>query len=459
MGRQKNVGLWSFYLPVALIALVAGSAIGLAGSWWPVLAGLALLVLAFLLPRYGVLGVLAGAALPFAPVLAVPIPGIRIALADVLAVLAIVSFLAVARLGRLPLARPVRPGLLVAALFGLLATLTTLWTAAPAMTEFAEIAQRVEIVIVWLLFGVLAVRAGLLRRVLNGYVAACLVISALWIATPGVGSVLGMQKNPSGGFIASAVLVVLLSDLPNRRRLPILVVLAGGLVASGSRGSIVGLVAAVGALLLLARHWRRTVLPLAALCAATGGILLLLPPEIQDRLLSRNADGVYTTRIREVLLADALQQFERSPEGVGIGAYQQRASALQNIGTHDPHNVLILHLVEGGWLLLGAFVLLAGGSLLWMLRLPKTPLTVMALAVQVSILAHAFVDVYWARGTPSLGWLLVGAAAAAAVGAEPLGGGPGSRGQQRRRDRGAGVRGVGEPSRDGAGGARLGLRG
>lgn len=398
---------------VAAAAALLGAATALTGWWIP--AGIVAVVgLGALLPRYRVLAALAGAALPFAPVLAVPVPGVRVAVADALAVLAVVSFLATRSYRQVcvgSLLAPIKPGLRLVALFAAAAVIVT-WNAGASVTSFAEIAQRVEIVVVWMLFGVLVHRAGLIERILTAYVAACLVISALWIATPGASGVFGMQKNPSGGFLASAILVVLLSKLPNSRRLPIIVVLAAGLIATGSRGSVLGLAAAIGLLLLFARHWRRTILPLAAVCVAAGGVLLMLPSDLQDRLLSRNANGLYTERIRAVLTEDALQQFERAPGGVGVGNYRQRAAALQNIDTHDPHNVFVLHLVEGGYLLATAFVLLAAGSIVWLLRHPKTELVVLALAVQVSILAHAYVDVYWVRGTPSLGWLLLGAAAA-----------------------------------------------
>jgi hypothetical protein len=33
-----------------------------------------------------------------------------------------------------------------------------------------------------------------------------------------------------------------------------------------------------------------------------------------------------------------------------------------------------------------------------------------ALALQAAILTHGLVDVYWVRGTPVIGWLLVGMA-------------------------------------------------
>ncbi|NKZ93669.1 hypothetical protein GS966_28365 [Rhodococcus hoagii] len=122
---------------------------------------------------------------------------------------------------------------------------------------------------------------------------------------------------------------------------------------------------------------------------------------------------MYNSRIREVFVDDAMYQFHQAPwSGVGVGNYEQITASLSRVDTHDPHNVFVLALVEGGYPLGVAFALLCVGTLIWLLRRRKTTLVALALVVQISTLAHAYVDVYWVRGTPVVGWMLIGAAAA-----------------------------------------------
>jgi hypothetical protein len=141
-------------------------------------------------------------------------------------------------------------------------------------------------------------------------------------------------------------------------------------------------------------------------------VLYALPDQVAARLLGQDQSSAYTETIRTVFVNDAIFQWHLTQgRGVGVGNYVQADAALSRVLTHDPHNVFVLALVEGGIPLIAAFILLVGGSLLWLLRMPKTALVVAAIAVQVSTFAHAYVDVYWVRGTPAMGWALVGVAA------------------------------------------------
>ncbi|NKU37776.1 hypothetical protein GS887_28225 [Rhodococcus hoagii] len=53
--------------------------------------------------------------------------------------------------------------------------------------------------------------------------------------------------------------------------------LTGGLIATGSRGSIIGLVAALAVLIIFVRQWGRVIFPLAAIIVAGFGALRFLP--------------------------------------------------------------------------------------------------------------------------------------------------------------------------------------
>ena len=70
--------------------------------------------------------------------------------------------------------------------------------------------------------------------------------------------------------------------------------------------------------------------------------------------------------------------------------------------------MLLLQAAEGGYLLAASFVLLIAGSFLALFRMRRIDVAAVAAGVLLSTVAHGLVDVYWVRGTPVLGWLLVG---------------------------------------------------
>lgn len=358
--------------------------------------------------------VMAGLTLPLSAILVIPLPGAQIPICDIFAIIAILSYLltrASKEQPRTSIWKPIAGGVVVIVPYVVIGAVGTMYNS-PDLGTWLTWAQRVELVFVWLLLGVVTHRAALMKPFLSAFVSVCAVLSLAWLATPGSSSAFGIQKNPAGGFIASAILIVLLSDMKAKFRVPLVILLSAGLLSTGSRGSILGLVAAGGVLMLFARQWKRVIVPLALCCLAAVVVFNYLPPDVSARLLSQNAAGAYNVDIRQRYVDDAISQQEVVSHGVGIGNYLPLDSYLQRVETKDPHNVYVLALVEGGWWLAIAFGLLAVGSILWMLFKPKSPLVVLALTVQVSILAHAFVDVYWVRGTPSLGWMLIGAAAA-----------------------------------------------
>jgi ABC-type amino acid transport system permease subunit len=55
-----------------------------------------------------------------------------------------------------------------------------------------------------------------------------------------------------------------------------------------------------------------------------------------------------------------------------------------------------------------SFILLIGGVAFALWRVRRNELAAGAAAVLVATAAHGLVDVYWVRGTPVLGWLIVG---------------------------------------------------
>ena len=280
--------------------------------------------------------------------------------------------------------------------------------------------QRLQILIVPLVVGAALLSNRMLRRALSLYIFTATLLAATWSAEL-LPEALAFQKNPVGQYIAGALLVIA-ADPRHRWRLLALVPLTFGLLQTESRGSLLGLILGLVAL-VLARPGADK-LRTAALLVPFSIVLWLaysaLPDDVQQRTTTltdagteAGSSGQYTIQIREVYRDDAFELIQRNPlVGVGIGRYLAGNSSDLTL-TDDPHNVLLLEAAEGGVPLAGALVVLMVGSgvLMWRRR-TDTPLAAMALAVQVSTIGHGLVDVYWVRGTPVLGWLLAGAALA-----------------------------------------------
>lgn len=412
----------------AVLGGISAIAAGGAGALSPVAAiSVGLLIVYILTFKNTRLYVaICGLSLPFASSLIIQSPVIVIPLCDVFALTAILSWLVTRRVDRqhkgksVSIIRAVAPALICFGpycIFGLFNQVYS-FPGSSMMT----ILQRIEIVVVWLLLGAVLVRTGSLKIFLGWFVSGAILLSIFWLSAAGQAAVLGVQKNASGGYISAGFAIVLLSNMKMRWRALLLALLSGGLVSTGSRGAILGLVVSCGLLIFFASQWKKVVPPLMFAMIAGFISISLLPGDVAARLLSQNEAGEFNIQIRGLFVSDALYQWRHSPwTGVGIGNYRQILPGLQQVQTYDPHNVFVLALVEGGYLLLAAFLIFVIGTLLWILVLPRTRMIVLAIVVQVSLLVHSSVDVYWVRGTPAIGWLLIGAVMAAACsGRQPV---------------------------------------
>ena len=194
-------------------------------------------------------------------------------------------------------------------------------------------------------------------------------------------------------------------------------ILVPSLIHIASRGSVLALV--VGAVVLVVfqrehtgRVWRRLI-PLIII-----GVIafLVAPASIRDRLTTFSSGtqtrAQYALTIRQHYAHDAHRIIRAHPwTGVGIGNYEKADLALipPPIDTSaDPHEVILLEEAEGGYGLAVAFLILVVGSFAVLWRMRRTELAPVTAAVLIGGFAHGLVDVYWVRGTPVLGWLLVG---------------------------------------------------
>ena len=117
----------------------------------------------------------------------------------------------------------------------------------------------------------------------------------------------------------------------------------------------------------------------------------------------------YNLAVRTHYREDALVVIRQHPLlGVGTGNYR---AGTDTAFTVDPHNLVLRVAAEGGLPDAALFLLfVAGSTLLVVRRLGANPWAGPALAIQTATITHGLVDVYWIRGIPVLGWLLVGMA-------------------------------------------------
>jgi len=140
----------------------------------------------------------------------------------------------------------------------------------------------------------------------------------------------------------------------------------------------------------------------------------LAPSALQSRVTTfspgQQSAGQYAIYLRHQFYDDAHRIIDAHPwTGVGIGNYGA-ANALSAHPVQDPHQVLLLQQAEGGYGLGAAFVLLIAGTMVALRRMRQVDVAPAAAGVLIATAAHGLVDVYWVRGTPVLGWLLVGMA-------------------------------------------------
>ena len=276
--------------------------------------------------------------------------------------------------------------------------------------EVAKTGQRFELYLVPIVIGAFAALTGNHIRVLKAYVIACAVLA---VAFPFVS--FGIQHNPAGQFIGNAILV-LLGVRALRRYYPCFVVLVPGLIYTLSRGAILATALGVGLILLLqASNGRLAVKRALPILLAAVIAFTFAPASVRDRLTTYSAGyqqpGQFAILLREEYAKDAHRIIAAHPwTGVGVGNYYQADLAFSQNPVLDPHNVLLLQQAEGGYLLLGSFILLMGGVLFALVRMRKVDIATAAAGVLAATAFHGLVDVYWVRGTPVLGWLLVGMA-------------------------------------------------
>jgi hypothetical protein len=334
--------------------------------------------------------------------------GFNLSISDVLLVLAGAGILLEAATAKsLPAVRALRPVFPAVIQYSLVMGLLLFFHFGAG--NFAKTGQRFELFLLPLLVGAYAALKGKHMRLLEAYVVASTVLAVAWPFHD-----FGLQKNPVGQIIANAIL--LLVGVPALRRLlPFLVVLVPGLFLTESRGAIIA--AAIGVVVIVVMHGLRErsgVVRGLVLAALAIGAFAVMPAALRERVTTLSASqetrAGYAIYFRDLYSKDAKRIIAEHPwTGVGIGNYRE-ADRLSVLPIEDPHQVILFQAAEGGYVLAASFVVLVAGTFLALRRMRRVDVGVAAAAVLLSTVAHGMVDIYWVRGTPLLGWLLVGMA-------------------------------------------------
>lgn len=284
--------------------------------------------------------------------------------------------------------------------------------------------QRYELFLIPIVLGAYAVSNNMQMRVIRSYIFSTSVLGIAFVVGDNFAGFGVGDKNPVGQFIDGAILLIIAfrkhEDV--RRLVPLLVVLMPCLLATYSRGSVVALAAGLMVIVVFDARSISTILkPLLAVVLIGALTFFALPAANQNRLTTFTTGSAGTVRNSaeySLLLRFAMQQeaqiiIDAHPmSGVGVGELASATGAANLPVLPDPHNVFYLQAAEGGYALAVSFGILVLGVAIALWRMRLLRIAVAAAAVLLSSVTHGLADVYWVRGTPVMGWVLVGMACA-----------------------------------------------
>lgn len=276
--------------------------------------------------------------------------------------------------------------------------------------------HRIALVAGAILVGAWLVRTGLHHRALQLLLAVTAAISVIALVdTTSHGFApaqpLDYQKNFIGSLTATVLLVLVAAhrefELPRRILVLASLFVAGGLVASQSRGAIVAVVA--GLLIWFfrtpsksSRSLRRIALIIAICLGVFAGI------SIRNELHQRT----YNSFTQRTQVEQATRQLWKAHPFTGVGLRFFKTP--RYAGYQPPNNVVDEVLAEAGVIGLAGFVAFVVGSL-WGLARLRGALATAALCVVAARFIHGLFDIYWTGGTTTLPWIIAGMALAAAT--------------------------------------------
>jgi len=339
--------------------------------------------------------------------------GANIAAADVLLLLALVSWLINNAVGNAP--DPMVRGsklILAGVAFAAIQAVSLIWTTNPHRTLQFSI-QAFELFVIFpAVFASLPRSVRIVEKGLILFLGATAVLAVallfVYATNPTArqaGTYLpGMGKNPAGSYEAFGLVIgyALFLLRPRLRWLLVLVVLldAGGLVASASRGAMLGAAAGIFVVSLIMRRGAAAA-AMAMLILVAAYFVVIAPGEAAK---TAHAGAYSSASLRLQLWGAALHTIHLHPFlGVGAGAYYDFRN-----GQSDPNNTLLRTWAETGILGLLALMYLLFVYSQMVARWRRHPdryaaaLAAACAGVFMVQFMHSEVDVSWVRGLGSM---------------------------------------------------------
>jgi O-antigen ligase len=349
----------------------------------------------------------------------------NIAAADLLLVVAVAAWLITNSIGRTPDPWVKANSLIIPALLFVAVNAASLvWSVDPRSTIVFTI-QLIEITIVIpLVFAsvpgsVVSVRNAVMLFIALSCVMALatLVVYATHPSTHTQGTYLpGLNKNAIGSFTAAGLILAYAMWSAAKRGgtralLAIgFVIDVAGLVASLSRGALIGAAVAVFAVSFLLGRRRLVAVTITAAFAIV--FLAVIAPESARKA---TAAGAYDSSVvRGYAWEGAIHKIEQRPVlGTGGATYTDTLPQLNDFVVSDPNNLFLLTWAELGLPGMAALIYLLFRFVQLLIRAKRLPgeaavIAVAAGGVGISLFVHFQVDVSWTRGTTSLAFAMMG---------------------------------------------------
>lgn len=216
---------------------------------------------------------------------------------------------------------------------------------------------------------------------------------------------LNYQKNFVGSIVASVLLIVIAAHRELELSPRILrisgVLLAGGLVATHSRGAMVG--ASVGVLVWFFKTPAASS-PRLRRVAVVGaiGLAAYTAVSVKNELAQNTGHSSLTQRTQIEQAAHRLWQ-AHPLTGVGLRFFKTPRYA----GYSQPNNIFDEVLAEAGLPGLLGFIVFILGAFRGMAA-RAGPLAVAGLSVMTARFVHGLFDIYWVAGTTAIAWIVAG---------------------------------------------------
>lgn len=224
---------------------------------------------------------------------------------------------------------------------------------------------------------------------------------------------LGYHKNYVGSLLALSLLVALCAPQQvgwrTGLRVPLILLLALGTLATQSRGAVLG--AALGGFVWLFAPRGAGVTGRGRVVAVVlaAGFAFYAATSVQNQLTSADV-STNSAGVRQHVEAYTRELWRTSPlVGVGIRYFN---SGQYGALAQQPNNAFDNELAESGLAGTAGFVVLHGAALVLLWRRRRSPLGVAALATFTGQFLHGQFDIYWSSGLTPLPFLLAGMALA-----------------------------------------------